>query len=118
MRLAFNDFELSAWRRLETLRLEQLDRSRRCKQVQEGLRGFRLFCRGADAAGENDVALQFRRQPADKRDSRRIDDGRDANHDKVRLAARDGLDSTAAGIRPQLGFDRLAIPSRASMLWN
>ena len=85
LRLAFNDFELSTWRRLETLRREQLDGSRRCKQVQKGSCGFRLFYRGTDAGSEDDVALQFRRQPADKRDGRRVEDRRDAYHDGSRL---------------------------------
>jgi len=91
----FTCAELSARRRFKTLRLEQLGRSRRCEQGQKAPRSIGLFGRGADAAGEDDVALQFRRQPADKLDTGLIKDGREAGDDEIRLAARDRPGGTA-----------------------
>ena len=51
---------------LKALGLEQRDRGRRCEESQQGPRGLSLAGCGADVAGEDDIALQFRGQPAHK----------------------------------------------------
>ena len=77
------------------MRLEQLDRSRRCERDQKGSCAIDLSCLRADAGCEDDVALQMRRQPPDELDTGYIKDGGDTDYDETGLTTRDRLDCTA-----------------------
>jgi hypothetical protein len=69
--------------------LEQRDCWRRRERTQKGPRGIDVSCLGTDAGGEDDVALQFRRQPADQLDAGCVVDRGKADDDEIRLAARE-----------------------------